>query len=147
MLNRHFHRRCTSGLIILILLCSLTGCTSEPSLSNATIWKGYVIVVSQDSIADPDLAEAIAEAQTNYRIWRLGSGSVITPSNTHRSSFCLPVELQGQSTSQSGVRFSIRMVSRQDAESMIPLTFIRWDGIDAWFVTAVDNPAECYRLE
>lgn len=147
MLNHAMNRRFTACMLTICWFVTLTACVFEPTLPEATIWTGYVLVASGGAVSDMELAEAVTDAQATYRIWRLGSGSITTQPYANSNSFCLPVELMGTAEHQHGMIVSIRMVALHDNDVMVPLTFVRWEGVDAWFVTEVGNPTVCYRIE
>lgn len=135
-----------SSLLYSLLTCALVGlagCTPTSSLPDDIVWQGYVKVTSGGKVP----IGGVEAAQARYRIRRLGTGTITTPAQPHDSGACFPIELQGQSVRQEAVRISIHIVSRNDDTQVTPITFIKWNGMEGWIVSLVEDPNVCYRIE
>jgi hypothetical protein len=133
---------------LLVLLLSLVQCgigKEEPT--DQQIWEGYIAVTAKQALSPAGIADAVARAQQEYRIWRLvDDGKILTQPSPTPTTPCLPAELRGQAQSARGRVVLIHLVSRTDELHQIPLFFTQWDGIDDWFVNTPSASAECYRL-
>jgi hypothetical protein len=133
---------------LLLFLLSLVQCSlGKVAPTDQQIWEGYVAVTAKQALSPAELADAIARAQQEYRIWRLvDDGKITTQPFPTTSAFCLPEELRGQPESATGQVVLVHLVSKTDELHQIPIFFTKWDGIDAWFVTISSERAKCYRL-
>lgn len=128
---------------MLLITLHLVGCSvmgEQPD--DKVIWSGYTTIVRATEVNKSDEV-ILMEGQRNYEIWRLGEGDIIVPPFATDATVCLPPNLQMKSEQVRGRRVSVRFVSKADRNTMIPATFIQWEGDDTWWVTTPDNTESC----
>lgn len=127
-----------AAVLLMISNCGF----SEQWPSDEKIWEAFVYLrQSPPSLSPPD-ETAVAEAQQQFMIERLGIGDVFVQPSGQES--CLPDQLRGATQSIHGRSFRIRIFSKASTDDMTFLDFTRWDGVDGWWASTSTAPDKCY---
>ena len=131
-------KHATRAISLMLLLVTVLSCGYQRAgPSDALIWKGYAAVVRSPQDSQASDHSIIEQAMRTLTIERLGRSELTVPNPRLAKNPPVPEQLYHGSQPVTGEVVDIRIVSKANRKQIILLRFVRWHGMDDWWVSQV----------